>query len=86
MRTIYSNNTAFGNRSYRATGDREKVNIQRRTAGNVSWVTIETIDRSYFDDLADHFDIYNPYNQNPAHMLQILSAINGEEDNDYDNN
>ena len=86
MRTIYSNNTGFGSRWYRATGDKQKVNIQRKNAGSSTWKTIETVDRATFNDLARHFDIYNGYNQNPAHMLQIISAIHGEEDNSYDNN
>ena len=86
MKTIYKNNCAFNGYSYRATGDKEWVNIQVRKSGNVSWETIETVDSAYFDYSARSFDIYNPYNQNPAHMIQIISAIHGEEDNSYDNN
>lgn len=78
MRTIYYNSTGYGNVWYRATGDLRKVNIQRKNGGTSTWKTLETIRREVFDERARYFDIYNPYNQNPAHMLKIIRSINGE--------
>ena len=68
--------TGFGNYWYRATGDKNKVNIQQKKGGKLTWKTIATLVRSDFTEFAKHLDIYNPYNQNPTHMLQIARLAN----------
>ena len=75
MKTIYRSKDYLGGFEYRATGNNETVNLQERKAQQVKWKTIETISKADFDRYADEENIYNPYNQNPAHINNIIKGI-----------
>ncbi len=77
FKTIYSPNSSFGGTSFRATSDGETVNIQRRIQGNRSYRTDGTITKAQFDEWANRFDVFNPFNDNPCYISCLSTALEG---------
>jgi hypothetical protein len=65
---------SFGGSTYRAIDRGDRIAIQESTRG-ARWKDIAVCGVSEFYDRADQFDLFNPYNSNPAHLFKIAGAI-----------
>jgi len=74
MRTLYKSESYLRGTEYRATGNNvsEYVNLQKRQSGKVAWLQIHRLSRADFDKYAIELDIFNPYNQKPTHILNMI--------------
>ena len=83
MKTVYESGCYLGKLEYRVTADASVANLQCRESSWYSWETIWRMGRAEFDEMAERHDIYNPYNQNPAHVPNLLrEACNWAQDLD----
>lgn len=65
---------AFGGSAYRAIDRGDRIAIQESTRG-ARWKDLAVTSPAQFYDLADRFDLFNPYNSNPAGLFKIAGAI-----------
>jgi len=75
-KNIYQTVGAFGGSAYRAMRRGMIVVIQQSRQGR-PWKDIARTSLSKFEELAEEYDIYNSYNQNPAHLYRIAERIKG---------
>ncbi len=75
-KNIYQTVDGFGNSAYRAMKRNNVVVIQESWKGR-QWKDIARTSLSTFEELAEEYDIYNSYNQNPAHLYHIAQRIKG---------
>ena len=74
-KNIYQAVGAFGGSSFRAIKCEKFVRIQESRNG-ANWRVIATTNPEHFYELAELHDIWNPYNSDPAHLLNIANSIN----------
>lgn len=73
--TIYRSNGAYHGVSYRATSNGKIVHLQASEDLSRPWRTREKITIEQWEKYAEELDIYNPYNDNPAHIYSILGDL-----------
>lgn len=74
IKVIHKTIGSFGGSTYRAIERGDRIAIQESTRG-ARWKDIAVCSVSEFYDRADQFDLFNPYNSNPAHLFKIAGAI-----------
>ena len=65
LKRFYS---AFGGLEFIVTGNSETVRYKCRSPKENTFRTFATSSREEFDAFADHVGLYDPYNDNPAHI------------------
>lgn len=65
---------AFGGSMFRAIDRGDHIVIQESARG-ARWKDLAVTSPAQFYDLADQFDLFNPYNSNPADLFKIAGAI-----------
>lgn len=75
-KNIYQTVDGFGDSLFRAMKRGTLVFIQQSKQGR-AWKDIARTSLSKFEELADEYNIYDPYNQNPAHLYRIAQRIKG---------
>jgi len=78
-KVIHRSIGAFGGSSFRAIERKDRVVIQE-SKNNASWRDIAETSISEFYKYADRFDLFNPYDNNPAGLWKIAERINGAND------
>jgi hypothetical protein len=69
---IYRSEGAYGGVSYRVTSNGKDVHLQSSEDLSKPWKTRARITQATWEKYAEKFDVFNPYNRNPAHVLNIL--------------
>jgi hypothetical protein len=74
MKTLHQNNSALGGYGYRALLDKDRVKLQERHNGG-RWKTIRTVGLSEFDAFAESVNLYDAYNDDPAHLANFTNQL-----------
>jgi hypothetical protein len=73
MKTIIDYNVAFGGYCYRVTANKQVAHIQEMTPRSNRYVTRVRLSRVEFDAVAEEYDLYNVYDQNPAKFASLIA-------------
>jgi len=73
-RVLYKANCSFGYVVYRAIRRKGNVVIQSSNRG-ARWRDMLQMSAETFEVYADQYDLYNPYNNDPAVLLRIAERL-----------